>query len=85
MARARFSSLQVTDAVDDRPAGTPLGGRDPAATHEPAPAPGADPAAGDPRTTIAGRYSVELEQPPVESGISVAYPGRDLRTRDPVT
>ncbi len=85
MARARFSSLQVTDAVDDRPAGTPLGGRDPAATHEPAPAPGADPAAGDPRTTIAGRYSVELEQPPVETGISVAYPGRDLRTRDPVT
>ncbi len=40
--------------------------------------------AHDPRTTIAGRYAVDLESAPSESGIAVAYRGRDLRTRDPV-
>jgi serine/threonine-protein kinase len=40
--------------------------------------------APDPRTTIAGRYDVDLESPPATSGIAVTYQGRDLRTRDPV-
>jgi tRNA A-37 threonylcarbamoyl transferase component Bud32 len=40
--------------------------------------------AHDPRTTIAGRYTVDLESTPSESGIAVAYRGRDLRTREPV-
>lgn len=40
---------------------------------------------GDPRTTIAGRYEVNLEAEPVDAGIAVAYLGRDLRTRAPVT
>jgi hypothetical protein len=38
----------------------------------------------DPRTTIAGRYNVDLQATPVNAGIAVAYQGRDLRTRDPV-
>lgn len=42
-------------------------------------------AGGDPRTTIAGRYEVNLEAEPVDAGIAVAYLGRDLRTRAPVT
>lgn len=41
--------------------------------------------AGDPRTTIAGRYEVNLEEEPADAGIAVAYLGRDLRTRAPVT
>jgi len=41
-------------------------------------------AAPDPRTTIAGRYAVDLESLPSESGIAFAYRGRDLRTREPV-
>jgi predicted Ser/Thr protein kinase len=45
---------------------------------------GQTPASGDPRTTIAGRYSVNLQTTPVNIGIAVAYQGRDLRTRDPV-
>ena len=40
---------------------------------------------GDPRTTIAGRYEVNLEAQPADAGIAVAYLGRDLRTRAPVT
>jgi serine/threonine protein kinase len=40
---------------------------------------------GDPRTTIAGRYEVNLEAEPADAGIAVAYLGRDLRTRAPVT
>jgi serine/threonine-protein kinase len=40
--------------------------------------------APDPRTTIAGRYAVDLESAPAESGIAVTYRGRDLRTREPV-
>jgi hypothetical protein len=39
----------------------------------------------DPRTTIGGRYSVDLRATPRGDGIAVAYPGRDLRTRDAVT
>ena len=42
------------------------------------------PAAADPRTTIAGRYSVDLTVPPKGGGIAATYHGRDLRTRDPV-
>ncbi len=42
------------------------------------------PAATDPRTTIAGRYAVDLETLPGDAGIAVTYQGRDLRTRDPV-
>jgi tRNA A-37 threonylcarbamoyl transferase component Bud32 len=41
-------------------------------------------ASADPRTTIAGRYAVDLESMPSESGIAVVYRGRDLRTREPV-
>lgn len=53
----------------------------------PQPASGtADDASGsDPRTTIAGRYEVNLEAEPVDAGIALAYLGRDLRTRAPVT
>ena len=40
--------------------------------------------ADDPRTTIAGRYAVDLQTEPVNAGIAVTYQGRDLRTRDPV-
>lgn len=40
---------------------------------------------GDPRTTIAGRYEVDLTAEPVDAGIAVAYLGRDLRTRAPIT
>ena len=40
--------------------------------------------AADPRTTIAGRYSVDLQTPPSGEGFTVSYQGRDLRTRDPV-
>ena len=40
---------------------------------------------GNPRTTIAGRYEVNLEVEPADAGIAVAYVGRDLRTRAPVT
>ena len=47
------------------------------------PSPGAP--GGDPRTTIAGRYEVNLEVEPDDAGIAVAYVGRDLRTRAPVT
>jgi serine/threonine-protein kinase len=43
-----------------------------------------DPPAADPRTTIAGRYAVDLQALPAEAGIAIAYDGRDLRTRDPV-
>lgn len=38
----------------------------------------------DPRLTIAGRYIVDLQAEPETSGIAVIYPGRDLRSRDPV-
>lgn len=38
----------------------------------------------DPRTTIAGRYAVDLQTPPEPAGISLVYIGRDLRTREPV-
>lgn len=41
-------------------------------------------AAADPRTTIAGRYSIDLQSHPDNAGIAVVYQGRDLRTRDPV-
>ncbi|MCA9879475.1 MAG: serine/threonine protein kinase, partial [Thermomicrobiales bacterium] len=40
---------------------------------------------GDPRTTIAGRYEVNLEAVPIDAGIAIAYLGRDLRSRAPVT
>ena len=38
----------------------------------------------DPRTTIGGRYAVDLRATPRGDGIAVVYPGRDLRTRDAV-
>ncbi len=76
------------DAVDDKRAGSPPNGDDPAPEHESQSDPQepeitASPAA-DPRTTIAGRYSVDLQSPPQGAGIAVSYRGRDLRTRDPV-
>ncbi|MCC7021520.1 MAG: serine/threonine protein kinase [Thermomicrobiales bacterium] len=46
--------------------------------------PAGDKPAADPRTTIAGRYSVDLETPPTNAGIAVTYQGRDLRTRDAI-
>jgi serine/threonine-protein kinase len=73
--------------VDDKRAGTPPDhdGDDPADTHEAAPDPPVGRgAATDPRTTIAGRYSVDLTAPLAASGITIAHAGRDLRTRDPV-
>jgi serine/threonine protein kinase len=75
----------VIDAVDDERAGTPPRGGDPAPQHEPQDDPREDldhPA--DPRITIAGRYTVDLETPPASAGAAVTYEGRDLRTRDPV-
>jgi hypothetical protein len=75
----------VIDAVDDERAGTPPSG-DPASGHESEEIPREDldhPAA-DPRITIAGRYAVDLQSPPANAGVAVAYDGRDLRTRDPV-
>ncbi len=42
------------------------------------------PETADPRTTIAGRYSVDLGSHPEQAGIAVVYQGRDLRTREPV-
>jgi serine/threonine protein kinase len=73
--------------VNDERAGTRPHRDDPVNQHEPERTP-EDPreeaAAADPRTTIAGRYAVDLQSPPVETGIVVAYQGRDLRTRDPV-
>jgi serine/threonine protein kinase len=75
----------VIDAVDDERAGTPPRGGDPAPQHEPQDDLREDldhPA--DPRITIAGRYTVDLETPPASAGAGVTYEGRDLRTRDPV-
>jgi hypothetical protein len=71
--------------MDDRPAGTPLSDRGLAADDAAEPEPEAEAPAGDSRTTIAGRYRVDLTAAPHQSGIGVAYLGRDLRTRDPVT
>jgi hypothetical protein len=76
----------VIDAVDDERAGTPPSSGDPASEHEPQELPREDldhPAA-DPRVTIAGRYTVDLQTSPVSAGVAVTYDGRDLRTRDPV-
>jgi serine/threonine protein kinase len=72
--------------VDDERAGAPSNGDDPAPEHESQSVPQGDPdpPAADPRTTIAGRYAVDLQTPPQGAGIAVVYDGRDLRTRDPV-
>ena len=72
--------------MDDERAGTPPDGDEPAAEHDSPSAPREDlsPPAADPRTTIAGRYAVDLQTPPHGAGIAVVYEGRDLRTRDPV-
>ena len=74
------------DAVDDERAGAPPSGEDPAPEHDSQSAPGEDlaPLAADPRTTLAGRYAVNLQSLPTDAGIAIAYEGRDLRTRDPV-
>lgn len=76
------------DAVDDERAGAPPNGDDPVAEHESQRETpdrvAAKTAAADPRTTIAGRYAVDLQAPPASAGIAVVYHGRDLRTRDPV-
>jgi hypothetical protein len=75
----------MMDAVDDEPTGTPPIGDDPADKHEPERDAREDsPPIADPRTTIAGRYTVDLQTPPSNVGIAVAYQGRDLRTRDPI-
>ena len=74
------------DAVDDERAGAPPIGDDPAPEHESQRAhrEDLDPPAADPRTTLAGRYAVDLQSLPSDAGIAVVYDGRDLRTRDPV-
>lgn len=75
------------DAVDNQRAGSPPDRDDPAAKHDSQTAPRdgmATDTVTDVRTTIAGRYSVDLQTPPDGSGIAVIYRGRDLRTRDPV-
>src|SRR5215218_6099434 len=73
-------------AVVKERAGAPPDGDDPAPEHESQSAPreDLDPPAADHRTTIAGRYAVDLQRHPTEAGIAVVYDGRDLRTRDPV-
>jgi eukaryotic-like serine/threonine-protein kinase len=75
----------VIAAVDDERAGTPPSG-DPAPEHESQEIPrdDLDHPAADPRITIAGRYALDLQSPPANAGVAVAYDGRDLRTRDPV-
>src|SRR5829696_4991126 len=74
------------DALDDERAGAPPIGDDPAPEHESqnTPREDLDPPAADPRTTIAGRYAVDLQADAKRAGIAVVYDGRDLRTRDPV-
>lgn len=55
---------------------------------QPAPDPAAGEAGaatGDPRTTLAGRYEVNLRAEPADAGIALAYLGRDLRSRGAVT
>jgi serine/threonine protein kinase len=75
------------ETVADQRAGSPPDRDDPASQHE-SPSEPRDGAATEPtadaRTTIAGRYAVDLQTPPDGAGIAVAYRGRDLRTRDPV-
>ena len=73
-------------AVDNERAGAPPNGDDPAPEDESLSAAreDLDPPLGDPRTTIAGRYEVDLQRLPNGAGIAVVYDGRDLRTRDPV-
>ena len=72
--------------MDDERAGTPPRGGDPAPQPKlkDVPREDLDHPAADPRITIAGRYTVDLETPPASAGTAVAYEGRDLRTRDPV-
>lgn len=53
-------------------------------TRDPVGTAGTAPAPPDPRTTIAGRYAVDLASPGATTGIAVAHLGRDLRTRDAV-
>ena len=80
-------SFQVMDAVENTRAGSPPDRDDPATEHELQTDPRervATEGAADARTTIAGRYSVDLQTAPAGAGIAVAYRGRDLRTRDPV-
>jgi tRNA A-37 threonylcarbamoyl transferase component Bud32 len=72
------------DAVDDQRAGSLLEGDEPEHTDQSERDPDAAVSAADPRTTIAGRYNVDLTTPPREAGIAATYLGRDLRTRDPV-
>lgn len=76
------------DAVNDERAGTPPDGEGPAdqqaPSEEPAAKETAEAAPPDPRTTIAGRYTVDLQSPAASAGIAVAHLGRDLRTRDAV-
>ena len=73
-------------AVDDERTGAPPNGGEPGPEHESqrAAREDLDSPAGDPRTTIAGRYAVDLQRLPSDAGIAVVYEGRDLRTRDPV-
>jgi serine/threonine-protein kinase len=68
----------------DERAGTPLVGDEPADPPDQHANRAPDAALGDPRTTIAGRYDVDLRTLPMTAGIAVSYQGRDLRTRDPV-
>src|SRR3954463_3560558 len=79
---------RVTEAVNDRTASAPLQGGDADQQREPELDQSDRGHFGmttpDPRTTIAGRYAVDLESAPSDSGIAVTYRGRDLRTREPV-
>ncbi|MDQ3227824.1 MAG: serine/threonine protein kinase, partial [Chloroflexota bacterium] len=74
--------------MDDKPAGAPPHDDDPVAEPESqhdsqGPETATAPEA-DPRTTIAGRYAIDLQDPPRGGGVAVSYRGRDLRSRDPV-
>lgn len=80
-----FSPRDPPSAVtDQRTADHPENPEEPEAA-EPAAGSAESAQGGDPRTTIAGRYEVNLEAEPADAGIAVAYLGRDLRTRAPVT
>lgn len=72
----------MTDS-DSGPIARPPGKSEEPPSAEPAPGSATDETA-DPRLTIAGRYLVDLQTEPEAAGIAVIYPGRDLRSRDPV-
>lgn len=78
-------SRDLPSAVNDRNVADHADTPEEPETHESVSSEQEEAPGGDPRTTIAGRYEVNLEAEPADAGIAVAYLGRDLRTRAPIT